>query len=121
MDFEREHERWTALERLGGYIRARLRLVAAEDGGRQTPIASGYRSRWAFPPEVHTENHDAPLTIESGPDQWLDPGEETLVRIHPLAPELWPPIAPGLRLEMVEGARLVGVAEVVEVVPPTGE
>ena len=40
--------RWTAGECDVGYIRARLRLVSAEAGGRQTLITSGYRSHWAF-------------------------------------------------------------------------
>lgn len=118
VDIESEHERWTAGEHDGGYIRARLRLVSTQEGGRQTPIASGYRSHWAFPPEVHRDSHDAPLTIESGPGRWMAPGEETVVRLHPLAPAYWPRIASGLRLTMLEGSRVVGHAEVLEVVPP---
>ncbi len=118
MDIGQEHERWTADERENGYIRARLRLLTHEEGGRQGPIASGYRSHWAFPPEVHNERHDAPLTLESGPEEWLNPGEDAVVRLHPLFPHLWPPIVPGVRLTMLEGARVVGIAEVVEAVPP---
>ena len=117
MDTGHEHERWAADERENGYIRARLRLLTHEEGGRKNPIASGYRSHWAFPPEVHDERHDAPLTLESGPGEWLDPGEEALVRLHPLFRDLWPTVVPGIRLTMLEGARVVGVAEVVEVVP----
>jgi hypothetical protein len=118
VDIDKEHARWTAIERDAGYIRARLRLLTADEGGRRTPIGSGYRSHWAFPPDVHDERHDAPLTLESGPDNWLDPSEETTVRLHPLLPDLWPPVAPGLRLTMLEGARVVGVAKVVQVVAP---
>ena len=116
MDIGREHERWSADERANGYIRARLRLLTSEEGGRQSPIALGYRSHWAFPAEIHADRHDAPLTIETGAGEWLDPGEEATVRLHPLFPDLWPPIVPGLRLTMLEGARVVGVAEVVEAV-----
>jgi translation elongation factor EF-Tu-like GTPase len=116
MDPDREHDRWTALELERGYIRARLRLLTTEQGGRHTPIRSGYRSHWAFPPDVHQEDHDAPLTLEA--TKVLAPGEEAMVRLHPLAPDLWPPVAPGLRLSMFEGARLVGQADVVAVVPP---
>jgi translation elongation factor EF-Tu-like GTPase len=118
VDVEREHERWSAIELERGYIRARLHLLTHEEGGRLSPIASGYRSCWAFPPDVHDEWHDGPLTIESGPGVWLDPGQETTVRLHPLVPDLWPSISPGLRLTMHEGSRVVGVAEVIEVVPP---
>ena len=117
MDIDSEHERWTAGEREGGCIRARLRLIPTEDGGRHASIASGYRSHWAFPPEVHRDSQDAPLTIESGAGRWLGPGDEAIVRLHPLAPALWPRISSGLRLTMLEGLRVVGHAEVLEVVP----
>lgn len=49
--------------------------------------------------------------------EWLDLGAEAIVRLHPLFRDLWPPVVPGIRLAMLEGARVVGVAEVVEVVP----
>jgi hypothetical protein len=117
MAIETEHERWTASEGHDGYIRARLRLLPTEDGGRKTPIVSGYRSHWGFPPDVHPDAHDAPLTIESGPGQGLDPGDETQVRLHPLAPALWPSIAPGLRLILLEGSRVIGHAEIIEAIP----
>jgi hypothetical protein len=112
-----EHERWAAEEREHGYVRARLRLLSSSEGGRQGAIATGYRSHWAFPPEVHHERHDGPLTLESG--QWLDPGNETTIRLHPLFPDLWPNLVPGTTLTMLEGARVVGYAEVLAVAPPT--
>ena len=88
VDIDREHRRWTSIERERGYIRARLRLLTTEEGGRQSAIASCYRSHWAFAPEVHDESRDGPLTLESGPGQWLHPDAETMVRLHPLAPDL---------------------------------
>ncbi|WP_143268965.1 hypothetical protein [Amycolatopsis vastitatis] len=117
MDSDHEHNRWIEAEAKRGYIRARLLLVTASQGGRRTPIHSGYRSHWVFPPDVHPESHDAPLTLETV--KTLAPGEEATVRLHPLMPDLWPPVGPGLRLSMREGARIVGLAEVVEVVPPS--
>jgi hypothetical protein len=42
--------------------------------------------------------------------------ETTTVRLLPLAADLWPALSPGLRLTMREGARVVGVAGVIEVV-----
>lgn len=117
VDIEREHERWAADERENGYVRVRLHLLSSGEGGRQGAIASGYRSHWAFPPEVHTERHDAPLTLESG--QWLDPGSEAVIRLHPLFPGPWPPLVPGTVLTMLEGARVVGYAEVLAAIPPT--
>ncbi|WP_290051998.1 hypothetical protein [Amycolatopsis solani] len=99
------------------HIRARLRLLTTEQGGRRTPITSGYRSHWAFPPDHHPDRHDGPVTLDAV--RTLAPGEEAMVRLHPLVPDLWPPLIPGLRLTMYEGARVVGFAEVVEVVPAT--
>jgi hypothetical protein len=113
-----QHNRITSTERSEGYIRARLRLRSTSDGGRRTAMASGYRSHWAFPPEVHAERHDAPLTFEAGPEHWLAPGEEATVRLHPLVPDLWPVVRPGLELTLLEGARVIGTARVLEVVAP---
>lgn len=118
VDIAREHDRWTVTESSRWYVRARLRLSTTEEGGRKSPIASGYRSHWTFPPDVHNQGHDAPLTLEAGPSVWLHPGEEATVRLHPLAPDLWPGLEPGLRLTMREGARVVGLAEVIERVDP---
>jgi len=65
---------------------------------------------------VHAERHDAPLLIEEA--EMLGLGEEAVVRLHPLCPELWPDVRPGLRLTMYEGQRVAGIAEVVEIVSP---
>ncbi|MBY8864006.1 hypothetical protein K7711_46615 [Nocardia sp. CA2R105] len=113
---DHEHNRWTATESERGYIRARLQLLTTEQGGRRAPLHSGYRAHWAFPPDMHAENHDAPLTLETV--RTLAPGEEAMIRLHPLRPDLWPTITPGVRLSMLEGARLVGSADAVEVVTP---
>jgi hypothetical protein len=61
--------------------------------------------------------HDGPLTIEGGFSLGL--GEEATVRLHPLFPEYWPEVAPGMTLSMHEGSKLVGTALVLEVVKPT--
>jgi hypothetical protein len=113
-----QHHRITAAEDESGYLRARLRLRSTADGGRRTAMASGYRAHWAFSPEVHADRHDAPLTFEAGPEHWLAPGEVATVRLHLLVPELWPDVSPGLELTLLEGARVIGTARVLEVVPP---
>jgi hypothetical protein len=56
------------------------------------------------------------LTLEGR--KTLAPGNEAMIRLHPLARDLWPPLSPGLRLSMLEGPLLVGLADVVNVVPP---
>jgi hypothetical protein len=51
VDIEREQERWTADERERGYIRARLRLLTTEEGGRHSPTLALSWST-SFPPVV---------------------------------------------------------------------
>lgn len=63
-------------ERDHGYIRARVRLLTTEEGGRRTPILSGYRSCWGFPPEVHADLHDGPLVLEGATELGL--GEDAI-------------------------------------------
>ncbi|GAA3527979.1 hypothetical protein AFL01nite_02840 [Aeromicrobium flavum] len=112
----RDSTRWQERGLEHGYVRARLRLLTTEQGGRRTPIISGYRSCWGFPPELHGDMHDGPLLIER--QEALAPGEVAIVRLHPLVPDLWPRVSEGLRLGMFEGPRKVGDAVVIEVVAP---
>jgi hypothetical protein len=42
--FERAH--WERREREEGFVRVRFRLPTTEEGGRQGPIADGYRACW---------------------------------------------------------------------------
>lgn len=100
-----------------GFVLVRLRLRATEEGGRQTPIATGYRACWDIGGTFEGEPmlNDAPLLLES--DDWLEPGSETHARLHPLMWEFWADIAEGQRILMQEGNRLVGEATVVRRVP----
>ncbi|WP_421732443.1 hypothetical protein [Cellulomonas sp.] len=116
MEIEREHQRWLDHELEHGYIRVRLRLLTTAEGGRRTSIYSGYRAHWGFPPEVHRESHDAPLVLEDALE--LELGQSATARIHPMWPQGWPEVTPGLRLGMFEGSRLVGTAEVLSQIGP---
>ncbi|MFZ2502751.1 MAG: hypothetical protein WAW88_08795 [Nocardioides sp.] len=113
---ERDLERWRHWGRKYGFVRARLRLLTTDEGGRRTAILSGYRSCWGFPSEVHDEMHDGPLLIEG--QSHIDPGDSAVVSLHPLMPELWPEVLPGMTLGMFEGSRQVGEAIVLELVGP---
>lgn len=107
--------------RIDGYWRVRLRLRTASDGGRPYPIVSGWRASWDFGERTDdgvTVVHDAPLLIEGS--EFLDPGEEAPVRLHPLAPHLWPVLSPGDELRLWE-AREIGDAVVIEHVAGTDE
>lgn len=101
-----------------GYVLARLRLRATDEDGRKTGITTGYRSCWDIGGtfEGRPTLNDAPLLIESG--EWLQPGDEAGVRLHPLAWEYWQDVRVGQRIEMREGSRVVGEATVIRRVVP---
>ena len=43
---ENERAHWEQREQERGFIRVRIRLLTTEEGGRQGPIADGYRASW---------------------------------------------------------------------------
>ncbi len=97
-----------------GFIRARLRLLSTEDGGRQGPILRRLRPDWnlgrmwkGFPAlcggSIWLEGVDS-----------LAPGHEGLVLIQPLLPEHWVHVRIGSVLPMHEGARVIGHATVLD-------
>src|SRR4051812_23728003 len=105
-DWEGEH----------GCIRARLRMLATTEGGRS--VFTGYRASWGVGRRTTRGSlNDGPISIEGR--ETLNPGDEGIVRVHPALPEFWTGVAVGTPLAMQEGSRLVGVAEVIELVPPT--
>ena len=99
-----------------GHIRARLRVVAADDGGPPAGIADGHRPNWGVEQRLSGDAllARAPLTIEDG--ERIGPGETGFVRIHPASWDAWADVRTGETIPMLEGPRIVGVAEVVEVV-----
>lgn len=96
-------------------FRAKLRLLPSDEGGRQLPVASGYRP--AFSPAGQTPNarqyRDA--AIELLGVQAVAPGEQASVLIRPTRPEAWEDIKVGSELEIYEGLRLIGTARVLAV------
>jgi hypothetical protein len=118
---ERAH--WERREREEGFVRVRFRLLTTEEGGRRGPIADGYRACWDIGNRTDGGErmfNDAPLLIEDG-DEWIAPGSGGVARIHPLVPEFWADVRPGLEVAMYEGSRVVGRGQVLEVVGPTVE
>jgi translation elongation factor EF-Tu-like GTPase len=114
---EADPGRFEALERERGYVHARLRLERTEAGGRNTPIASGYRPQW----DLGLRNDDGAIAycdaqVRLIGVETLAPGEEADVRLHPALPEYWVSIASGAVLSLYEGNRKLGEAHVVDVV-----
>lgn len=105
-----------------GYIRARLRVVAVGDGGPLAGVPDGARPNWGIGQRLSGDGllGRAPVTVEEGGS--IGPGETSVVRIHPSDWDTWGDVRPGETVPMLEGPRIVGVAEVVEVVrrPPGG-
>jgi translation elongation factor EF-Tu-like GTPase len=102
------------LEAERGYLRAALRLTPSSEGGRKTPLRTGYRANWRLGKD--DVQAGAPITIEDR--EWLEPGAEAVVRLHPMFPEYWESVVAGARITMYEGSRRVGTATVLDVVPP---
>jgi len=99
-----------------GHIRARLRVVAADDGGPPDGVTDGRRPNWGIGQRLSGDGllARARITIEEA--ERIAPGETGFVRIHPTSWEAWADVRPGERIPILEGPRIVGIAEVVEVV-----
>lgn len=94
-------------------ITARIHFRGAEDGGRETPVFSGYRPALYF----GGKQIDGAVILE-GSDEKLMPGEEREVRITLLHPEN-AGIEPKRSepFEVREGTRVVGEGRVLSILP----
>lgn len=90
-------------------VRARLELIVPDAGGRVGPIDPGYRSLARF------ENSDLDFGVEIGfGRECLAPGESAEVRLRFWAAEELPELHVGAQFAVREGARLVGIGEILE-------
>ena len=105
-------------ERRFGYVRAKLRLVTPEAGGLTQGVWDDYRPNWGVGERLSGDAliAGAPITVE-GTDS-IAPGETGMVRLHPMYWDAWSDVLPGQSIPMLEGSRIVGVAQVLEVVEP---
>jgi hypothetical protein len=65
---ENQRVHWEERERELGFIRVRIRLLDAAEGGRQGPIASGYQASWDIGNRTESGErtlNDAPLLLEN--------------------------------------------------------
>lgn len=76
-----------------------------------------YRPNWSVGAPDPERMSGAPLATDSG--DWLLPGGSTTVRLFPMFPEFWTDVRPGTKLFAFEGGRLVGIASVTEIIPPS--
>ena len=98
-----------------GFVEARLTL-ASQEQGRSRGISTDYRPDWNIGNRTESgemEINGAPVTLEDA--SMIDPGETGVVRLHPLLPEIWQQVVVGQRIDMHEGARVIGHAVVLRV------
>ena len=89
----------------------KLTLLPAEEGGRKSPISSGYRGQHLIKPDYQTSAIIELIDIES-----LPPGESCLAKIKYITPEVYPnTLFVGREVAVYEGARKVGVAVIKQV------
>jgi elongation factor Tu len=94
-------------------VRARLYVVSTDEGGRRTPIVTGYRAAcWIDPIDPAVGGNDGLVTVEDG--ESIAPGSEKVVCIRFLYPNLvGDKPQPGMSFDIREGARLVTRATVI--------
>ncbi|MEU5188886.1 hypothetical protein AB0G83_17295 [Streptomyces klenkii] len=112
---------WRGWEVEHGTVRATLTLLGADEGGRQGAFDGDGRLRPLW--DIGSCSTDgqrglniARLWAEFAPQ--LGPGETAEVRLAPLQPERWRHLKPGDVITMHEAQPVVGIAEVIEVLPP---
>ncbi|MFC8507947.1 elongation factor Tu [Streptomyces sp. NPDC057411] len=85
---------------------ARVYVLSAREGGRTTPVATGYR------PQFHLRTADVVGAVDLGEQGVARPGETVTMSVE-LGREV--PLEPGLGFAIREGGRTVGAGTVTEV------
>lgn len=90
------------------------------EGGRRTPVNTGYRPQALLQGVIDLSDGDArrevifndcQLGFDGGP---VEPGGEAAnVRVYPFSPEYWGSVRPGDVVGLYEGWRLVGSLRIV--------
>ncbi|MGW3043362.1 hypothetical protein ACWC9T_25710 [Kitasatospora sp. NPDC001159] len=123
LDRSRRWCEWRGWEVEHGTIRATLNLLGANEGGRRSAFSGDGRLRPLWDIGSRTADGQraldiARLWVEFAPE--LGPGETAVVRLAPLRPEQWRHLEPGDVITMHEARPPIGIAEIIEVLPPRG-
>jgi len=97
-------------------IRIRLYVTPSDQGGRTAPVFDGYHGAFWWGELDHSGlrcTYIARLDLEG--TACAAPGEVAYAALQPGSPEYWRQVAVGSRLDMCEGARTVGIADVLEI------
>ena len=96
-------------------IEAGIRFLTTEEGGRQTPVRSGYRPNHDF--GVEGQLNDA--VHQYIDKQWVAPGETVIAHLSFMAPEhhdiFGGQLYEGFEFTVQEGARIVGRGRITKV------
>jgi translation elongation factor EF-Tu-like GTPase len=92
-------------------IEAEIRFLTTEEGGRHTPVRSGYR------PQFYYDGHDWDAHQEYPDIEWVHPGETARTLLWFLSPDAHlGRVHVGMEFEVREGARVVGRGHVMKVI-----
>ena len=99
-------------------VKARITLLPTDEGGKQKPITKHYRPNHNFGDS--SNRHFFIGQVELDENEWMHPGETrelsiTFLNVKGLVEKL----QPGVKWRMQEGGKLVGTAEVVELLNET--
>lgn len=91
---------------------AKLIYLKPEQGGRSTPVASGYRPQLKFDfTELQTSGQQIFADREL-----VYPGDEVIANITMLSPHFYlGKLEQGKQFEFREGARIIGTGEIIEI------
>lgn len=97
-------------------FRADVYWTKPEEGGRRTPIFSGYRPPFDFGlkgPNGEKMVNGCVITLEGR--ERVEPGERCFAHVSPFYPELvQEALRPGATFDVTEGARVVGRGTIIE-------
>jgi hypothetical protein len=95
-------------------IRAELRLLSTDDGGRHFPITDGHCTDCGSGVGNGGVSLGQVVLYIEEKDR-VDPGHVGMVRLHPVSPERWTSFDVGSVIEILEGPRVIGEVTLVEV------
>lgn len=92
-------------------VRATVSLLRTEDGGRKSPLWSGYRATVFLRADKPLTGNDAVMTLDER--DICIPGEDCAVQLRFLSPELVQDVLrPGATFQLKEGSRVIANGKV---------
>ncbi|MEQ1702903.1 MAG: hypothetical protein ABMA25_22580 [Ilumatobacteraceae bacterium] len=100
------------------YIGVTFRMLLPEEGGRRNGLFTGSsRNCWIGNlDEDGRPAHNSAALLLSDRNR-VEPGEVVAARLRPARREFWSAVAVGDSIDVCEGSKVIGVAEVVEIFP----